>query len=212
MARASSWRTRSREMPNVRADLLQRGRLRRRDSDARGWRARAGRAPRAPRGSRRAPRSMQLLVADQRLGARPIVGDAVALASPRCRRRRRSSSDMSRRVMRDSIASSSCDVTPSAAASFSRIGLGPVALEPLPLAAQPIEAALLGARRAEAHQRPAATDVLLDVRADPPDRVGRQANAARRDRSDRPRPGDRDCPPGSDRAAALRRCGTRTRS
>ena len=60
-----------------------------------------------------------------------------------------------------------------------RIGLRPVALEALPLAAQPIEAALLGARGAEAHHRPAATDVLLDVRADPPHRVRRQADAAR---------------------------------
>ena len=119
---------------------------------------------------------------------------------------------MSRRVMRDSIASSSRGVMPSAAASLLRIGLAAAALEPLPLAAQPIEAALLGARGAEAHHRPAATDVLLDVRADPPHGVGREAHAARRDRSDRPPPADRGCPPGSDREGARRRCGTRTRS
>ena len=59
-----------------------------------------------------------------------------------------------------------------------RLRLAAVALEALPLATQPIEAALLGARRAEAHHRPAATDVLLDVRANPPHRVGREAHAA----------------------------------
>ena len=80
--------------------------------------------------------------------------------------------------MRDSIASSSSGRMPSAAASRSGSALAAVALEPLPLAPQPIEAALLGARGAEAHQRPRATDVLLDVGANPPDRVGREAHAA----------------------------------
>ena len=120
---------------------------------------------------------MQLLFADHRLGARAVVGDAIALGllgvdvggvverhvAPGDARL-----DRLELVRRDA----------ERRGELVGIGLAAVALEPLPLAAQPIEAALLGARRPEAHHRPAAADVLLDVRANPPHRVGGEPHAA----------------------------------
>src|SRR5262249_51521642 len=52
------------------------------------------------------------------------------------------------------------------------------ALELLALASQAIEAALLGARRAEADEAPLPADEVLDVGPDPPDRVGGEPVAA----------------------------------